>query len=1190
MFKSIANRSERLLVNFSGITDHRLRLFLIALLVCTAYYLGALFSFALRVPSTRSSIIWAPNAVLLAVLVVTAPRTWWIWLVAALPAHLVAQSRDAAPLWLLICPFLANVAQAVLAAIGLRRFMDVPYRLESLREMAVFILVAVLAAPAVVSLTAAWLFVAAGWETDYLLVAEARFLNNILTGLTVAPLCLAVAGGDLPRLRRLELRTYLEFGVLLIGLAVAMSIAFAWQATETIKFPIRLYAPLPFLFWAAVRFRPAAVSIALLMIAYDSISDSIAGQGIFAAGSGAANVLAVEASLGVLALPLMLLASLMQERMRKEEALRESEARYRALVTASSEIVWRANSHGEGLFVTPAWGELTGQSEADWRNSGWLSAVHPEDREGCRRLWDQAVAQRHAFENELRVRALDGSDRHFYVHVVPILSPDGGVREWVGAATDITDRKRAEHILRESEARFRNMADHAPVMIWISDSLGSRTYVNKRWSDFTGTRPEQALGFYWLDHLHAADRKRVRKLFLQMQQRKEEFRVEYHMRRYDGEYRWVINSASPRFDENGELLGYIGSIIDITERKKIEEALRESEERLARTEKFSLMMVTHTDLEGRWLKVPPTLCKLLGYTEEELLGRRFQEVTHPDDVELNSRERLRLLKGEIKSFDMEKRYVRKDGSIVWVYINVSVVTDEIGTPIHCRSYIRDITRRRQAQDGLRESEERLQLALEAGGMGIWDWDRRHNALSWSREYFTIMDLAPFSVTPTYDTWIKRVHPDDLPTVLAEMKRAIEGRGPYRCEYRVVLTDGNTRWVISHGKAYYDQNGKCIRMLGVTSVVTERKRTEEALRNALAEVQRLKERVEADNVYLRKELSETHRDGEIVGTSDAIRKVLKQVRQVAVTDMAVLILGETGTGKELVARAIHASSARKERPLVKVNCSALPAELMESELFGHEKGAFTGAVGRRIGRFELADGGTIFLDEIGDLALSLQAKLLRVLQEGEFERVGSSKTIHVNVRVIAATNRNLSEALRQETFRSDLYYRLAVYPIQMPPLRERKEDIKLMAEMFLKETNRRLGKSFEAIPRRVLDELERYDWPGNVRELQNVIERAAVTSTGRSLQLPESWHPDGQTKGFAQNGAADSAAHAAGDTLEDRERAHILQILDQTHWRIEGPKGAAVVLGIRPSTLRSRMQKLGIQREARRREARRTDLH
>jgi PAS domain S-box-containing protein len=1101
-------------------------------------------------------------------------------LLAALPAHLIAQSRDAAPLLLLICPFLANVAQAVLAAIGLRRLMDVPYRLESLREMTIFILVAVLAAPALVSFTAAWLFVAAGWESDYWLVAEARLLNNITTGLTVAPLCLAIAGGDLASLRRLQLRRYIEFGILLTGLAVTISIAFAWQATETIKFPIRLYAPLPFLIWSAVRFRPAALSIALLLIAYDTISDSIAGQRIFAAGSGAANVLAVEASLGVLSLPLMLLAALMQERMRKEEALRQSEARYRALVTASSVIVWRGNPQSEGLFVTPAWRELTGQSETESRNAGWLDAVHPDDRERCRRLWEQAVAQHYAYENELRVRALDGSYRHFYVHVVPILLPDGGVCEWVGAATDVTDRKRAEHTLRESEARFRNMADHAPVMIWISDISAAHTYVNKQWSDFTAIAGEQALGVRWLEAVHADDRERVRATFLAAHERNEKVRMEYHLRRHDGEYRWVINSATPRFSQSGEFLGFIGSVIDITERKRAEDALRESEERLARTEKVSLVMVTHTDLEGRWLKVPPTLCELLGYTEEELLGRRFQEVTYPDDINVNLRERTRLLAGEIKSFDLEKRYIRKDGGIVWVYINVSVVTDEVGNPIHCRSYIRDITQRKRAEQSLRESEERLQLALEGGGMGIWDWDKRHDTFQWSSEYFTIMGLVPFSVTPTYETWTKRVHPDDLPVVIAEMKRAIAERAHYRSEYRVVLPDGSIRWVISHGKATYDHTGKCVRMLGVTSVITDRKRTEEALRHALAEVQRLKERAEADNVYLREELSEAHRDGEIVGKSAAIRKVLTQVRQVAATDMTVLILGETGTGKELVARAIHGSSARKERPLVKVNCSALPAELMESELFGHEKGAFTGAVGKRIGRFELADGGTIFLDEIGDLPLGLQAKLLRVLQDGQFERVGSSKTIHVNVRVIAATNRDLSEALRQETFRSDLYYRLAVYPIQMPPLRERKEDIELLAESFLKETNRRLGKSFGAIPRRFLEALERYDWPGNVRELQNVIERAAVTSTGRSLQLPESWHPEAPVKGFAQNGMMDSPGSALGNTLQDRERAHIIEILNQTHWRIEGPNGAAFVLGLRPSTLRSRMQKLGIERRAR----------
>ena len=292
---------------------------------------------------------------------------------------------------------------------------------------------------------------------------------------------------------------------------------------------------------------------------------------------------------------------------------------------------------------------------------------------------------------------------------------------------------------------------------------------------------------------------------------------------------------------------------------------------------------------------------------------------------------------------------------------------------------------------------------------------------------------------------------------------------------------------------------------------ERKRAEDSLREsdeelkqALTEVERLKERLEAENVYLRREVSEAYRDREIIGRSGGVLKVLQQVNQVAGTDMTVLVLGETGTGKELVARAVHGQSERRERPLVKVNCSALPGELIESELFGHEKGAFTGATGRQVGRFELADGGTIFLDEVGDLPLKLQAKLLRVLQEGEFERLGSGKTIKVDVRVIAATNRDLLQAVQRGRFRVDLYYRLNVYPIRLPPLREREEDIGLLAGVFLREASRRLGRLFEPISEEVLAALKRYEWPGNVRELQNVIERAAVVSIGRRLQLPEGW--------------------------------------------------------------------------------------
>ena len=315
------------------------------------------------------------------------------------------------------------------------------------------------------------------------------------------------------------------------------------------------------------------------------------------------------------------------------------------------------------------------------------------------------------------------------------------------------------------------------------------------------------------------------------------------------------------------------------------------------------------------------------------------------------------------------------------------------------------------------------------------------------------------------------------------------------EHEVTRPDGSVGWQRWTNHLLMDSDGRVVEMQGVGRDITDRKRAEEELKEALSEVQRLKERLEAENVYLRSEVSGVHRYGEIVGESQGIEKVLEQVEQVARTDMTVLVLGETGTGKELVARLVHEKSGRRERPLVKVNCSALPAELIESELFGHERGAFTGAVSKQVGRFELADGGTIFLDEVGELPLRLQSKLLRVLQEGEFERLGSGKTIKVDVRVIAATNRNLSEAAQRGRFRTDLYYRLNVYPIEIPPLRERREDIGILAEVFLQEAGRRLGKSFGKMPSGVIEALQDYSWPGNVRELENVIGRATVTSTG-----------------------------------------------------------------------------------------------
>jgi formate hydrogenlyase transcriptional activator len=348
-------------------------------------------------------------------------------------------------------------------------------------------------------------------------------------------------------------------------------------------------------------------------------------------------------------------------------------------------------------------------------------------------------------------------------------------------------------------------------------------------------------------------------------------------------------------------------------------------------------------------------------------------------------------------------------------------------------------------------------------------------------------------------------------------------------------------------------------------IEERQQAEASLSRAFTEIKTLKDRLEAENIYLRQEIGMKNQFSEIIGQSDGLKYVLYRVEQVAPLNTTVLILGETGTGKELIAAAIHRLSPRQDRALITVNCAALPVNLMESELFGREKGAFTGADTRQIGRFEIAHGSTLCLDEIGELPLELQAKLLRVIQHNEFERLGSSQTIKVDVRIVATTNRNLEEEVRQGRFRKDLYYRLNVFPITVPSLRQRKEDIPLLAQAFVERYARKLGKQFNSIRKDTLQALQNYPWPGNIRELESVVERTVILCPGPALQLADKL----EVPSFPEP--------ATGETLEELEKTQILKVLSETRWRIEGKDGAAAILGLHPSTLRARMHKLGIAR-------------
>ena len=613
------------------------------------------------------------------------------------------------------------------------------------------------------------------------------------------------------------------------------------------------------------------------------------------------------------------------------------------------------------------------------------------------------------------------------------------------------------------------------------------------------------------------------------------------------------------------------------ERSRVEAALRENESRFRDLYENAPLPIVSSTPDGRFVGWNKRFLQWSGYSAEQMASLRTTDFwpAVPSEQSGIAEVRRRWLNRE--SFELEFQVRLAGGRLAWVRGAVRPLLDSAGNVVMSEGIMNDITEQRAAQEALRASEDRLARVLDSAMDAIVTFDTPRRV-----ELFNDAAEKIFGCTAqeVIGAPLDRFLTDGFREALeASMRSAAAGQQahPY------VFSPGGLTARRANGALFPAEATLSHVEVAERSLFTLIIRDLDERRRAEAELRQLS----LQNEYLQEEIKETHNFGEIVGRSPALSAVLQKVRLVAPTDSSVLILGETGTGKELIARALHSGSGRKDRPLIKVNCAALPTGLIESELFGHERGAFTGATEKRIGRFELAQGGTIFLDEIGEMPSEVQVKLLRVLQEHEFERVGGHQTIKVDVRVIAATNRDLAREVAEGRFREDLYYRLNVFPLHMPALRDRPEDLALLVHFFVQRYASKIGRKITRIAKDTMNRLAEYPWPGNVRELENVIERAVILSEGPELELGPELLPAAATRAHqpGHDGQAvpqPEAGNAARDdgpaALSEVERAHILATLKRTSWRIDGVGGAARLLNLNPSTLRSRIKKLGIRRD------------
>jgi PAS domain S-box-containing protein len=772
--------------------------------------------------------------------------------------------------------------------------------------------------------------------------------------------------------------------------------------------------------------------------------------------------------------------------------------------------------------------------------------VHPEDRADVKEVINRASAGTPEFEHAYRLLMPDG--RVKYVQAIAhVLQEASGNREFVGAVTDITERK-------TTEGKIQRLVDAGILGIYFANLEGEIVEANQAFLQMLQYERQDLVSgrLRWADLTPTELRERDQRALAQALANGFFQPYEKQFLRKDGS-RVPVLLGGALFQSSNEGVAFA---LDLSEQKRAEEKLRSSESYLAEAQRLSQT--------GSWAWSPEQditywseeCYRVLSFDPQDGLPRfeDFFQRIHLDD-QPGLRELIQTAIREKAEWEADYRIVHPHGPVRDIHVVAHPVVSASGHLVEFVGTVIDITERKQVEEERRRSEIELRQIVDLVPQLIAVYGANLERFYANR---TALDYLGVSLDEwRHKTFAHSTHPDDLERLKTSADRALSSGAAHEVELRLRKHDGSYRWFLARYNPVRDDKGQITRWYVTATDIEDRKQAEDTLRR--------------ENVALREEIDKASMFEEIVGSAPALRTVLSRISKVAKSDSTVLITGETGTGKELVARAIHRRSDRRPRAFVSVNCAAIPQELIASELFGHEKGAFTGATQQRLGRFELANGGTIFLDEVGDLPAETQIALLRVLQEHEFERVGGTRPIRANVRVIAATNRDLEGAISAGSFRSDLYYRLNVFPIEIPSLRERRVDIPLLVEYFIDRYARKAGKRFTTVDKKTLGLLESYYWPGNIRELQNVIERSVIVCETNNFSVDESWLSQKLPETRAESQLDLSEKVAA------QEKEIIEAALRESQGRVFGPSGAAASLGIARSTLESKIRSLKINK-------------